>query len=95
MEIEAAAKNIMQEAAQTKKWMSEQVTQSCQEYDAALDAETDEKIREIRVSLENELQTQLAQLKDKTEKTLEDLDSYYAQNHERLSKELFEKVLQY
>lgn len=95
MEIEATARGIMHEAAQNKKWLSEQMEQSCREYDAALDAEIEEKIQEIRSTLEKETSSQLTELKKKTEKTLENLDLYYAQNHERLSQELFKKILQY
>lgn len=95
MEIEATAKGIMQEAAQNRKWLSEQMEQACKEYDADLDAETEEKIKEIRSALKKEAEAQLTELKKTTEQTIENLDAYFAKNHERLSKELYEKILNY
>lgn len=95
MEIEKTAKSIMQEATQNKKWLTEQMEQSCLEYDTVLDKETETKLQKMKDSLEEEKEAALAELTQKTEETLKELDFYYAQNHERLSKELFEKILTY
>ncbi|MBQ0000701.1 MAG: hypothetical protein KBT01_04080 [Clostridiales bacterium] len=95
MEIEDAAREIMQETVQNKKWLSEQMEQACREYDAELDAEMEERLKELRESIGESTEEQLTKLREKNSRALENLEIYYEQNHERLSQELFEKILQY
>ncbi|MFQ9156345.1 MAG: hypothetical protein ACLR5B_01480 [Blautia sp.] len=53
--------------------------------------ETDAKIRDIRNELEKEKDSRLAALKEDTEQHLVHLDSFYKENHQRISEELFKK----
>lgn len=92
-EIEITAKRIIEDADRTKKALSEEVEKKCKDFDAALEKETNAKIQKIRAGLENEKDAQLMALRKETETTFSALDSYYEENHESLSKELFQKIL--
>lgn len=93
-EIETAAKTIMEDTDRQKKALSAEMERQCKEFDAALAAETDRKVGEIRRNLESEKNDLLASLSKETEAAVQALDSYYEKNHQRLSKEIFEKILE-
>ena len=44
--------------------------------------------------LEEQKDQELTLLRQKTEKTLNDLDAYYRQNHQQLSEDLFHRLLE-
>ena len=93
-EIEATAQSIMNDAAQKKKALSAEMERQSKEFDTQLEKQTEEKIREIRRNLEGEKDKRLSALRKDTQAALSELDAYYAKNHERLSKEIFEKIIQ-
>ena len=64
------------------------------EFDTQLEKQTEEQIKEIRRNLEGEKDKRLSSLREDTQAALSQLDAYYAKNHERLSKEIFEKIIQ-
>ena len=84
-EIETTAETIMKDALQKKKALSAEMERQSKEFDPQLEKQTEEQIKEIRRNLEGEKDTQAA---------LSQLDAYYAKNHERLSREIFEKIIQ-
>lgn len=92
--IELAARSVQEEADKTKKALSEEMEKQCQSFDAELEAETTARIQQIRSGLEKEKDTQLTALRKDTAERFAALDSYFAANHERLSEELFKKILQ-
>lgn len=93
-EIELAAKGVQEEADKTKKVLSEEMEQQCQNFDAVLEKETNARIQQIRNGLEKEKDAQLTALRRDTEAHFAALDSYFAANHERLSEDLFHRILQ-
>lgn len=92
-EIEITARRIMEDADRTKKALSEEMEKKCKDYDAVLEEQTNAKIQKIRADLEKEKDAQLTALIEDTDAAFSDLDSYYEENHERLSEELFKKIL--
>lgn len=92
-EIETTAKSIQADADKMKTSLSEEAEQQCKDFDAALEQQTASKIQQIRDELEKEKDVQITALKQNTEAHLEALDSYFTANHERLSKELFQRIL--
>ena len=76
-----------------KAALSEETESQCKEFDAVLEKETDAKIRDIRNELEKEKDSRLAALKEDTEQHLVHLDSFYKENHQRISEELFKKII--
>ena len=93
-EIELTAQHIMEDCNQTKQQLSAEAEKNCQDYDQQLEAQTSAQIRQIRQKLEEEKDTRLSALRAETEATFSALDSYYDENHVRLSKELFQKILE-
>ena len=81
----------MNDAAQKKKALSAEMERQSKEFDTQLEKHTEEQIQEIRRNLEGEKDKRLASLREDTQAALSELDAYYAKNHERLSKEIFEK----
>ncbi len=93
-EIETTAESIMKDAAQKKKALSAEMERQSKEFDTQLEKQTEEKIQEIRRNLEGEKDKRLSALRENTQASLNQLDTYYTKNHERLSREIFEKIIQ-
>ena len=89
-EIETTAETIMKDALQKKKALSAEMERQSKEFDT----QTEEQIKEIRRNLEGEKDKRLSSLREDTQAALSQLDAYYAKNHERLSREIFEKIIQ-
>ena len=92
-EIETTARRIMEDADQTKAALSAEMEKQCRSYDAALEQETEQKIRELRDSLEQQKNREVTALRENTEKALNQLESYYEQNHQQLSENIFQQLL--
>lgn len=92
-EIETTADEILKDAERKKRALSEETEAQCKEFDAVLEKETDAKIRDIRKELEKEKDSRLAALEDDTQKHLAHLNSFYKENHQRISEELFKKII--
>ena len=92
-DIEITAKSIQADADKTKNQLSEEAEQQCRDFDAALEQQTASRIRQIRDGLEKEKDNQLTALNQNTASHLAALDSYFTANHERLSQELFQRIL--
>ena len=88
-EIEATANAIMQDAARQKQALSEEAEKQTKEFDASLEKETSEKIRE---DLAREKDARINELRAETEDQLSRLDAYYEAHHESLCSELFQKI---
>ena len=80
-EIEITAQRIME--------------QQCRNFDAELEQETNRKIQELKDNLEAQKDQELTSLRHRTEQQLEDLDTYYRQNHQQLAEDLFQQLLRY
>ena len=77
-EIEITADEILKDAERKKRALSEETERQCKEFDAVLEKEKDSR---------------LAALKEDTEQHLVHLDSFYKENHQRISEELFKKII--
>ena len=93
-EIEITAQRIMEDADKTKAALSAEAEQQCKAFDAELEQDTNKKIEELRSSLEEKKNTELESLRQSMETALRELDVYYSQNQEKLSEELFHKLLE-
>lgn len=93
-EIESTARQIMIETDRQKTLLSEQMEQICRKFDEELDQDVNTQIQALRSNLEKEKNAQLIALHKNTKEALETLDSYYTEHHERLSFELYQKILQ-
>lgn len=93
-EIENMAGQIMEEAQDKKKELSQQHQNQCRKYDEQAQAQAEEKIRQIRVQLEQNQKTQLADLKKRTQEGFAQMEDYYEKQHQRLAREIYEKIIQ-
>lgn len=93
-EIELTARRIMEDADRTKSALSAEMEQQCKAFDAELEQETNKKIQQLRSSLEEKKNAELAALRQSMETSLAELDTYYSRNSEKLSEELFHKLLE-
>ena len=85
-EIEITAQRIMEDAGRSKAALSAEMEQQCRNFDAELEQETNRKIQELKDNLEAQKDQELTSLRHRTEQQLEDLDTYYRQNHQQLAK---------
>ena len=79
-EIEITAQRIMEDAGRSKAALSAEMEQQCRNFDAELEAQKDQELTSLR---------------HRTEQQLEDLDTYYRQNHQQLAEDLFQQLLRY
>ena len=87
-EIEITAQRIMEDAGRSKAALSAEMEQQCRNFDAELEQETKD-------NLEAQKDQELTSLRHRTEQQLEDLDTYYRQNHQQLAEDLFQQLLRY
>lgn len=92
-EIELTAQRIMDDSGKTRQKLSEEAEQKCKDFDRQLEEQTSRKIQQIRSRLVQEKDAQLSALRAETDATFTSLDAYYEKNHERLSEEIFQKIL--
>ena len=88
-EIEITAQRIMEDAGRSKAALSAEMEQQCRNF------ETNRKIQELKDNLEAQKDQELTSLRHRTEQQLEDLDTYYRQNHQQLAEDLFQQLLRY
>ncbi|MGI6069521.1 MAG: hypothetical protein ACOYBE_03740 [Blautia sp.] len=93
-EIETTANYIMEQAANKKQELTQQMEEQCRQFDGQIDAQTAKKVSEIRSQLEKDKDKELSKLRKETEETFASLDAYYAQNHDRLVQEIYHKILE-
>lgn len=92
-EIENMAGKIMEEAQCKKKELSQQHQEQRQAYDRQADADAEKQIRQIRDQLKQKQETQLADLKKRTEDEFAQMEKYYTEHHQQLAREIYEKII--
>lgn len=93
-EIELTAESIMKDADRNKQALSQEMEKKRQDFDAQIARETNDKIHKIRTDMEKEKDERIAAFRRDTEEALAQLDSYYEKNHDRLSRQLFQQILE-
>lgn len=92
-EIETTANYIMEEASEKKQALTLEMEEQCRTFDTQVDEDTAGRVDEIRRQLEQDKEKELSQLRQQTKDMFAKLDAYYAENHERLAKEIYSKIL--
>lgn len=92
-EIEAAASNIMEDVTEQKKHLAEQYETSLQEYDRQIDEQMRSRSALIRRELEVKMKAELEKQESKTQTTLNQMDTYYAQCHTQLAQQIYDRIL--
>ncbi len=91
--IEAAASRILDDAETRKKEMDSEYNARIETFDRESDADTDQKLAQIRNSLEESRKSGLSSLSESSEKSLNALRSYFEENHEALADEIVRTIL--
>ncbi len=92
-EIEVAAERIMDYAQQQKKELEKEMEQRSAEFDVQVEADTAARLESLRQELQGQMEKELADLKVKTEQTLNAMERNYEQNHEQLSDSIFQEII--
>lgn len=92
-EIETAASRIMESAAEEKRLMDQQQQERIAACDAQIEAATQKKLEELRASLKKQSDSQLEQLRTNMEETLRRMDDVYKRDHDRITDEIFHKII--
>lgn len=92
-EIETIAKRITDSVAVQKQEMAAEMEAQQKAFDEGIDADNRVLLARMREGLEIQMREELQALQEKQEKLLQELDSYYEANRDRLAEELFLKIL--
>lgn len=92
-EIEIAASRILDSAANQKKVLDEQQEQRIAAYDKAIEEATAKKVSKLQADLSSRLEKELEKLKQDKEHVSASLESYYDENHDKISTEIYEKII--
>lgn len=92
-EIEIAASRILDSAANQKKVLDEQQEQRIADYDKEIEKSTADKVSALQAELSSRLEKELEKLKSDKEQLSTSLETYYDENHDKISTEIYEKII--
>ena len=92
--IEEASAGIIEAAENEKKALEQQMRERIQAFDEEAEKATQEKLDQIRSSLNEEMQKSLADLQKATEDSIQAIENDYNQNHEKLAAGLIAKMIE-
>jgi len=90
--IEEASAGIIEAAENEKKALEQQMRERIQAFDEEAEKATQEKLDQIRSSLNEEMQKSL--LQKATEDSIQAIENDYNQNHEKLAAGLIAKMIE-
>lgn len=93
-EIESAAVRILNEADIQNKELDEISAKHIEEYDAKIDSETEQKLQALNKELEQQMESELARLRQDTDKVIRTIDADYKANHEKLADKILQKLIE-
>lgn len=92
-EIEAAASHIMEDVAEQKKQLALEYDREVQDFDQAIDEETQEKNAGIRERLEAQMKEKLARQEAETARALAEMEKHYEACHTALAEKIYNRIL--
>lgn len=93
-EIESAAVRISEDAALEKKALAKEYEDKTKAFDQEIDAQTDERLENLRKELQEKADRELKKMHEATQKILEGLDQEYERDHEKISQQLLDKMIE-
>lgn len=90
--IENKAVKIMEDAAARKKDIAEQIHKETEEFNQALEAETEARIAEVRTSMEAEMQKKLSCQRSRAEHMIQKLENHYKCQSQTYVEQLFKEM---
>lgn len=92
-EIETAASRIMESAAEEKRLMDQQQEERIIACDAQIESATQKRLEELRASLKKQSEAELERLRTNMEETLHRMDEVYRRDHDRITDEIYYKII--
>lgn len=92
-EIEAAANGIMENLTEQKAAFSAEIKKRGTDFEAMVDADTEQKIKAVSVRMEQELKEILDRQQRESQETMQRLDETYEKGRKALIDELFTRMI--
>ena len=93
-EIELAATRIIDAATLEKKELEKQSQEHIDAYDAKIDEETANKLRELKQKLDSQMTQELSALQSDTQKTIKMIEADYDANHETMASQILQHMIE-
>lgn len=92
-EIEATASKIMDNVSTRKQELARQLEADTKAFDEETNNQIQKQLDDMRMEMETANDKQLKDLLVRTDTVISLMDTYYQENHLRLAKEIFEKMI--
>lgn len=92
-EIEGAAVHLEEMAAEQKKEIAKEYGQKTEAFDQEIDAQTEEKLKQLKETLMQEAKENLTKMRRETEEELASMEREYEQNHKKLAEEILKRMI--
>lgn len=92
-EIESAAVSLEEQAAEQKKQIAAEYEAKTQAFDREIDAQTQERLKNLNEKLKLEAENELLKMRQETERELGAIEREYSENHEKLASGIFHKLI--
>ena len=92
-EIETAAKKLMADANGQLDVLKTHMEEKAAAFDANVDEDTNKKLDSLRQELQAQTDNALAKLKSDTAANLNSLNKYYEDHHDKLSEDIYKKII--
>lgn len=92
-EIELTATAIMEDASQRKKAFADEMAKRTAAFDARLEAETGQKIKELQADMEIRMNERLIKQQDNCAALLKAIEKRYEEHHVRYVEDLFQSMI--
>lgn len=92
-EIESAAVKISEDAVMQKKKIAKEYQEKTRSFDEEADRRTEERLEELKKELQKKADEDLAQMRQETERELENLEKIYERDHKTISRQILQKMI--
>lgn len=92
-EIETAASRIMENVSEQKIQLAKEQEAKIRDFDRRIEADTQAELQKIREQLEIEMKQKLEAQEKETQKTLDQMESYYQVHHTELAKQIYDRII--
>lgn len=92
-EIETAASRIMESAVNETRIQDKQAEERTARFDAQVEAATQKRLENLRADLQKHSERELENLESAMEHSLSSMNSYFQENHEQISDEIYHKII--
>ena len=92
-EIEGAAVHLEELAVEQKKELAAEYERKTEAFDREIDAQTEEKLKQLKERLMREAKENLVAMRSETERELAAMEEEYEQNHGKMAAEILKRMI--